>query len=557
MKHLSLNTLALAMAGSLVLAACGSDTDSSTPVPTYSKLTMTATGSYVHGGFDESAAEITAFHPETKQGFVVNAENKKVDVLDLTNPAKPTLKKSIDVSNYGADVNSVAIYGDILAAAVQADTKTDNGVIVFFNAQTLKFISKADVGALPDMVTFTPDGKTVLSANEGEPSDDYKTDPEGSVSIIDVSDINSPKVKTADFKAYIGKEAELNGKGIRIFGKDANAAQDIEPEYITVSDDGKTAFVSLQENNAIAIVDIATAKVTDIKSLGYKDHSKVGNELDPSNKDDKINLATWPVMGMYQPDAIASYSVSGKTYLVTANEGDSREYEYEDDSGEDVLAYTDETSVGKVELADNFTKDMCGNIDCDDKTALGKLKITNTMGQNADGKYETLYSYGARSFSIWDTTDMTQPVYDSGSDFAKLMQEKYPDNFNASNDDNSLDDRSDNKGAEPEGVVLGKVGNQTIAFIGLERISTVVAYDITDPTAPVKLADINTRSFDDDKMDAAEDGTDGALPNADGDLGPEGLTFISAEDSPNGKPLLLVGFEVSGSSRVIELDFAE
>lgn len=559
-KTLALSGLFLGL--SLVAGCGGSDSDSSndaTPKTTnYKKVTFKPSGTYVHGMFKKSAAEITAFHAKSKRGFVVNSHDKKVDVLDLSNPAKPTLKKSIDVSLFGDDVNSVAVYGDIVAAAVQAEKKTDNGVVVFFDANTLKLLSKVTVGALPDMVAFTPDGKTALVANEGEPSDDYKTDPEGSISVIDITDVKKPTVKTADFKAYIGKEAELNKNGVRIFGKDANAAQDLEPEYITVSDDGKTAFVSLQENNAIAIVDVATAKVTDIKSLGYKDHSKVGNELDPSDKDGKINLATWPVLGMYQPDAIASYTVAGKTYLVTANEGDGREYEYTDSNGKDVLAYTDETKVGKVELdATVFTKDKCGNVDCADKTALGRLNITNTMGKNAAGKYEKLYSYGARSFSIWDTTDMSKPVYDSGSDFAKLMQAKYPKNFGASNSKNTFDDRSDSKGAEPEGVVLGKVGSQTIAFIGLERISSVVAYDITDPKNPVQLGDINTRTFDDAKMKAAKKGTNGAKPNADGDLGPEGLTFIPADKSPNGKPLLFVGFEVSGSSRIFELDFAK
>lgn len=543
-------------AGMSLLAACGGS-DSDTSMKTnYNKVAFTATGSHVHGKFDESAAEITAFHAASKRGFVVNSQNKKIDVLDLSNPAKPKLIKALDVSSFGDDVNSVAVHGNTLAAAVQANTKTDAGSVVLYDANKLEFISRVKVGALPDMVAFTPNGKTVLVANEGEPSDDYKTDPEGSISIIDISNPKKPMLKTADFKAYIGKEVELNKKGVRIFGKGANAAQDLEPEYITVSDDGKTAYVSLQENNAIAVVDIAKAKVTDIKPLGFKDHSKAGNELDPSDKDGKINLATWPVKGMYQPDAIASYSVGGKTYLVTANEGDGREYEYKDSTGKKKLAYTDETRVGKIKLDPSvFTKDKCGNVECADNKALGRLKITNSMGDsNNDGVYTALYSYGARSFSIWDTSDMSL-VYDSGSELAKLARDNHPKNFNASNDKNKFDNRSDDKGVEPEGVVLGKVGSQTIAFIGLERISGVVAYDVTNPKKPVQMGYINTRTFDDAKMQAAEKATNGAKANADGDLGPEGLTFIPADKSPNGKPLLFVGFEVSGSSRIFELNF--
>lgn len=232
---------------------------------------------------------------------------------------------------------------------------------------------------------------------------------------------------------------------------------------------------------------------------------------------------------------------------MTANEGDAREW------GD----FSEVMNVKDVQVdTTKYTPFACHELDCSDEKALGKLDFSSVMGDaNNDGVYETLYSFGARSFSIWDTDNMSRPIYDSGSLMANYTADKYPDNFNASNDKNDFDNRSDNKGVEPEGVTIGQVGSQTIAFVGLERISSVMAFDVTDPMNVKLLGEINTRSFDDAKLEMAKNGT--AAANADGDLGPEGLTFISATDSPSGKPLLLVGFEVSGTSRVFELDFTE
>ena len=518
----------------------------------YSQVAFVPAGSYVHGGFDESAAEITAFHPASQSAFVVNAQNKKVDVLDLKDIHNPVLVQSLDVADIGSTVNSVAVHGDIVALAVQANVKTDTGYVVLYDANTLVRINSIAVGALPDMVAFSPDGKTLLVANEGEPDDEYQVDPEGSVSIINIVDINRPIVKKATFEAYNSQKQRLIDSGVRIFGQKADGtmssvSEDLEPEYIAVAKDGKTAYVSLQENNAIAIIDIASATVTDIKALGAKDHSQVGNELDVSNKDNAINITTWPIMGMYMPDAIDTYSIGDKTYLVTANEGDAREW------GD----FSEVMNVKDAQVdTTKYTSFACHELDCSDEKALGKLDFSSVMGDaNNDGIYETLYSFGARSFSIWDTDNMSTPIYDSGSLMANYTADKYPNNFNASNDKNYFDNRSDNKGVEPEGVTIGQVGSQTIAFVGLERISSVMAFDVTDPMNVKLLGEINTRSFDDAKLEMAKNGT--AAANADGDLGPEGLTFISATDSPSGKPLLLVGFEVSGTSRVFELDFTE
>ncbi|MDO5768878.1 MAG: choice-of-anchor I family protein [Psychrobacter sp.] len=552
--------LLLGMGGGL--SGCGDDDNQikddsasgndGTPPTAFTQVAFKPAGSYLHGDFDQSAAEIIAFHPPSQRSFVVNAQNKKVDVLDLSNIEQPTLVQSLDVSDIGSTVNSVAVFNDWVAIAVQAPIKTDHGHVVIYDANTLERKSSIEVGALPDMVTFTPEGRYLLVANEGEPNADYSIDAEGSVSIINIEDIERPMVATASFTGFNSQRQSLINDGVRIFGQKADGsmssvAEDLEPEYIAVSKDGQTAYVSLQENNAVAVIDIASATVTAIKALGAKDHAKAGNELDVSNKDDGVNITTWPIMGMYMPDAIATYSVNDKTYLVTANEGDAREW----GDFNEVVNYKDV----KVDPS-KYNTATCHDMDCGDKKALGKIDFSKVMGDsNNDGIYETLYSFGARSFSIWDVNDMSAPVYDSGNLMAKYIAEKYPDNFNASNDKNSLDNRSDNKGVEPEGVAIAQVGSQTIAFISLERISSVMAFDVTDPNKVTLLGEINTRSFDNTKLKAVKDGS--AIPNADGDLGPEGLTFVSAEASPSGKPLLLVGFEVSGTSRVFELDFSQ
>jgi len=260
------------------------------------------------------AAEITAYDAASKRLFVVNGANGSVDVLDISNPAAPARVGTIQVTSLGAGVNSVAVHDGLVALAIEGKAKTSPGVVGFYNAADLKLLHSVTVGALPDMVAFTPDGKTLLVANEGEPNS-YgladSVDPEGSVSVITVNRSGTSTVATADFKAFIGKESELRNAGVRIFGPGANAAQDLEPEYIAVSADGQTAYVTLQENNAVAIVDIATAKVSAIKPLGFKNHNVAGAGMDASDEDGGLNtnsgtpaikIAPQPVKGMYLPD---------------------------------------------------------------------------------------------------------------------------------------------------------------------------------------------------------------------------------------------------------------
>lgn len=390
-------------------------------------------------------------------------------------------------------------------------------------------LNAVEVGSLPDNVVFTPDGTKALSANEGQPSSDYTVDPEGSVSIIDLSaGVENASVTTvgfADFNEGGPRAAELPA-AVRVFGPNASVAQDLEPEYIAVTPDGSTAYVVLQENNAFAIIDIATASVTSIVALGFKDHSVEGNGLDASDEDGAINIQTWPVLGMYMPDGIAAYEVSGSVYVVSANEGDARDYD----------AFSEETRVADLTLDPDVFGDVAA---LQAEAALGRLTVTTVNGdEDGDGVYEALYAYGARSFSIWDAAGSL--VWDSGDQFEQITASLFPADFNSNHVENgSFDNRSDNKGPEPEGVALAAINDRVYAFIGFERLSGVIVYDVTDPSAPEYVTYVSNRDFSGD----AEAGTAG-------DLGPEGLLIIDAASSPTGDVLLVVANEVSGSLTV-------
>lgn len=510
-------------------------------------------GRYESGVFAEGAAEIVSFDSKTNRVFVVNSNASTVDVLSLADPTSPQLLATIDATELGGGANSVATYKGLVAVAIQADNKQDDGVVAFYDAATLDLLNSVTVGALPDMVTFTPKGKYALVANEGEPSDDYQNDPEGSVSVIDLRrGVAKATVAEAGFSAYIGQEDALRASGVRIFGPGANAAQDLEPEYIAVSKNGKTAFVSLQENNAIAKVDIRSATVTDILPLGYKDYSLAENAIDASNRDDGVNITTWPALGMYQPDSIDTFSAKGKGYIITANEGDAREYlfdtadeaaceaagglDYDEDDG--CLAYTDEARVDDLDLDPNVFTDAT----LQENENLGRLKTTTELGDaDGDGLYEKIYSYGARSFSIW--SEDGELVFDSGNDFEVITANEYGADFNNDDEENDGDSRSDDKGPEPEAIVVGKVFGKTYAFIGLERVGGIMVYDISKPSEATFVQYLNNRDF------TVEPG-----PGVDaGDLSPEGFDFVPARRSPNGMPLLVVGNEVSGTTTIYQV----
>lgn len=486
-------------------------------------------GSYATGLFAEGGAEIAAHDPFHQRLFVVNGGHKVIDVLDISDPASPWRVASIDVTPWGHAANSVAVHHGLVAAAVENVDKQAPGAAVFFDTHG-RYLKHVTVGALPDMITFSPDGRWVLVANEGEPSDDYLVDPEGSVSVIDlrrgVTRLRQSDVRTAGFAAFGGPALP---PGVRVYGPGSSAAQDFEPEYVTVSDDSRTAWVTLQENNAVATVDVRRARVTAVRALGTKDHSLPGQGLDPSDRDGGVHVGPWPAQGMYLPDSIAHYRAGGHTYLVTANEGDSRDYG----------AFSEEVRVKDAVLDPTAFPNAA---ELQQNANLGRLKLSSVGADpDGDGDFDRLFSFGARSFSIW-TTD-GRLVFDSGDAIETLTAAAYPADFNSDNEANgSFDSRSDDKGPEPEGLALGRVCGRTYAFVGLERLGGVVVFDVSDPRHPDFVQYLNTRDF----AGSAPAGTAG-------DLGPEGLLFIDAWDSPTGRPLLVTANEISGTTRLFEL----
>ncbi|MTJ51997.1 hypothetical protein FJR38_04595, partial [Anabaena sp. UHCC 0253] len=509
------------------------------------------------GGFTSSnGGEIPAFDPISDRLFVVSGS--VVEILNLANPANPTKIGDLAFNTSGDPdgttaggfaliPNSVAVgkAGTVsagivaVAIAITNQTTADNnpGEVQFFNAATGAFISKVNVGFLPDMLAFTPDGTKVLTANEGQPNNAYTTDPVGSVSIINLAGgVATPTVQEASFTPFDSQIDALKASGVRIFGPGSSVAQDLEPEYITFSGDGTKAWVTLQENNAIAVVNIATATIESILPLGVKDYNITSNALDASDRDvdgtsgggGKVNIQNQPVIGLYQPDAIASYTVNGQTYYVTANEGDTRDYD----------GFSEEATVSSLNL-DPIAFPDAANLKLPEN--LGRLLVTKTLGDtDGDGDYDQLYTFGARSFTIWDSAG--ERVYDSGADFERITAAALPGNYNSNNDSNNFDNRSDNKGPEPEGVVIGAIANRIYAFIGLERVGGVMVYEVTNPNSPQFVQYVNTRDF---SVNAASGLTDS---------GPEGLAFISANDSPNSKPLLVVANEISKTTAIFEVN---
>ncbi|XQF92805.1 choice-of-anchor I family protein [Pseudoalteromonas espejiana] len=526
----------------------------------------------------EGAAEIVAYQASKKWIYAINSSGNEavvniipadtfdtaalvqdnegiVSATNLTSAITLTLN-----DNTPGDANSIAIdeTNQLLAVAMAAKTVGEVGQIAFYNisGDTPVFIKNVTAGFLPDMVTFSHNGAKVVVANEGEPNGDYSIDPEGSISVINIENgVIADTATNIDFTAYNNQQTELAEKGLvfanptgrTINGNEINTtvAMDLEPEYVSISKDNKYAYISIQENNALAIVNLEDNSL-ELKGLGFKGWSNL--QIDASDKDGGVNFKSYPgLYGMYQPDTISSFSWKGTNFIVSANEGDAREYffdtadeadciakgglDYDKDDG--CLAYIDESRVEDLTLAANF--DYLNNDDND----IGRLKVSTVKGDtNNDGQYESLYAYGARSFTIWDSNGLV--VFDSGDDIGRITASVHGEAFNNNEDENEGDTRSDDKGAEPEALTIGSIGERTFAFIGLERMGGIMVYDITNPY------DVQFEDYFYNR---------GVIEGADitGDLAPEGMVFVPAEQSATEKPLLIIGNEISGSIAVWQI----
>ena len=467
-------------------------------------------------------AEIVAFDAASQQLFV--AGGAFIDVFD----SEGNLVTAIPV---GTSVTSVSVSNGLLAAAVPADPETEPGSVLLFNIADIEAgavpapVQVFTVGALPDNVTFTPDGSKILVANEGEAGE---IDPEGSISVIDIA---TNTVFSLDFNAFDAEKDALIAEGLAIFGQgdgnDVTVSQDLEPEFIAVSPDGRQAFVTLQENNAIAVVDLSgpIPVVADILPLGTRDLSIEGNGIDGINDGNFAVETIENGIALFQPDGIVSFELGGRTFFATANEGDGRDF--------DVLDLEDATLDPTVfPNADELQND---------DISIGNLEVSATIGDtDGDGDLDQLAVFGGRSFSILDENGNT--VFESGDALESILGERFP---------LFLDDegRADDAGPEPESVTVGVVNGETILFVGLERSAGVIAFALTlDAEGAI---DAEFRGFI-----AINNGA--GLPFGDEDVfsSPEGIAFVPAAFSPTGQDALLVADEGLGRTFAFNLDLA-
>lgn len=516
------NPVNASLSGTTQFAFYIGDNDKILPAPT-NALQLNLLSSFSNSITGSNSSEIVVHDPSTQRLYIANSIGGKLDIVNFSNPSSLSLLSSINILGYG-NINSVAVKNGTVALAIENTNPQDSGKVVFLDKDGV-FLNQVNVGMMPDMITFNHSGTKVYTANEGEPNNAYTIDPDGSVSVVNISNgVLAPSRTHISFTAFNGQEATLRAQGIRIYGLNATASQDFEPEYLTISDDDSKAWLSLQENNAIVELNLTTNSIVNIRSLGSKDYSNSMFGMDVSDQTKGINIANFPVKGLYMPDAIAKYNVGGTDYIVTANEGDARGYSgFSEESRISGLSLDPLKFPNASELKSNLI--------------LGRLNATNKLGDtDNDGDIDSIFVYGSRSFSIWNATTGAL-VFDSGDDFERITStNSYSLIFNASNTTGTptRKNRSDDKGPEPEGVAIGTINGVTYAFIALERIGGVMVYDITNPASPVYVTYVNNRS----------------LSSSGPDLGAEGLLFIPQSQSPNGQHLVIAANEISSTLSV-------
>jgi VCBS repeat-containing protein len=492
-----------------------------------STTTPTATNDLVLvrlGSIQGTVAGAESIAYENGKVYSTNIAGNAINVHSVT--AAGTLVNETAISLSGlpsyltGGVNSVDIKNGVIAVGYENANTSLAGFVALFNAADNTLIKTIQVGILPDDVTFTPDGMKLLVANEGE-----ALSANGTISIIDLSGGAAAAFvsNTIAFDSLNGAETVLRDRGVQVI-PGQSAAGDIEPEYITVSADGTRAYVTLQEVNSVAVIDLTNPtadRPIAIQALGTVDFSLPGNAIDPSDQDGaggtaSINIRNVPVQGLIQPDAIASFDVAGVTYFVTANEGDSRV---------NVTDLARLSSAGIVLDPTAFPNAAALKAAAN----LGRLNVSNNVGDtDGDGDIDVIHTIGGRGISIFrQNVDGTiTKVRETGGEFEAITAALVPGSFNSNQSVTGFDSRSDDKGPEPEGVTIGVVDGRTYAFVGLERVGGYMVYDVTDP------ANASFVSY------KAQTGAD---------LGPETSAFVSAASSPTGQALLLSGQEISNT----------
>jgi hypothetical protein len=511
------------------------DNDMQAPAQT-NELNMNLLTSFSNGATGTNSAEIVTFDSDVDRMYIANSIGAKLDIVNFANPSNPVLISSVAMAPYG-NINSVVAHDSIIALAVENSNPQLNGSVVILDYNG-NFLKQVTVGAMPDMITFNKNYTKILTANEGEPNASYTVDPEGSVSIIDISggisSLTQANVTTIDLTAYNTQSTALLAQGIRLFSTSATVAQDLEPEYIAVSDDNTKAYVSIQEANALLTIDLTTNSIVSLSALGYSQYTTgSGNALDASDQSGAVLITgDLPIKGAYMPDAISYATIGGQGYIFTANEGDSREFASVIDANRissSVFSNLDPVAFPDAAILKN-------------NKFLGRLNALKYSGDtDGDGDYDELHVMSGRSFSIRNAT--TGAVVFDSKDLLEQITSKHPyfgSIFNASNTTGTpaLKNRSDDKGPEIEGIAVHQFNGSMYAFVSSERLGGVFIFNVQDPSSPNFVGYYNNRSN-----------------TASGpDLGAEGIIFISAADSPNGNPLVILANEVSSTLSIYQLN---
>ena len=526
------------------------------------EIELTKVAGYSTGEFnvDGGVMEIISYSQKTGYAYAVNGQSGVLAVIDLSKINENEVLEGIDIDIKGivekedpafiyGDMTSVSVSssGDKLALALQDERYDANGRVAIFDCRedgSVVYLFMVEAGVQPDMVLFVGDD-LVLSADEGEPRAGFGEgimDPAGSVTIVDVAGRKSNIVGFSSFDDDASLKA-LDKSGVLVMNGKLPSV-DFEPEYIAYSD-GK-AYVTLQEANAIAVLDVETGSFDGVYPLGFEDYGKYPVDID--KKDDAYSPISYPgLYGIRMADGISAFTSNGSTYLVTANEGDAREWGDEEEGTFYISEDERDFSDGDTSPLSIVSK-VNGNLD--GKVVFFKSGDFSGLDENSE------YIFGGRSFTIYKVTgNGLEEVFTSGNDLEEISFEAYPEYYNASNDNSSLDDRSGKKGVEAESVATGVVDGRTYEFVALERIGGVVVYDVTDVENVSFVTYVNTRDFE-TVVPGSEVYEDGELDKwvTGGDVAPEGLCFVSSQSSPNGKALLLVASEVSGTVAVFEIE---
>ena len=432
-----------------------------------------------------------------------------------------------------------------VASIIPKDNTTVLGKVAFFDLHTGAVLRVVDVGFHPDAVRFTPDGRRVIVANEGEYTAGAAQAP-GSISIVNLTGSNAstdlqlraPLVATVDFRDGLAPGVSLDGLRFNVTGVPAAERYlHVEPEFPVATNE--RAYVTLQENNAIAVVDLeggAAPRISAILPLGTITQRIDASDRDPTNGGLAAININDVVPGLPMPDTIATFLHNGRRLLATANEGDARS-----DDGDVARA----GAANVVDTVADGPDDRIFSGSLSDSAGIGRLTISRVDGNlDGDSLVEVPTMIGTRSFTLW--SEDGQRVFDSGSMIEEFVRANAPRTFNMnSGTTTAIDTRSDDKGPEPEALAYGQIDGRHYVFVGAERQNGIFQFDVTDLSRVSIVGYFNI-------VDGVKVVTGTQY------VSPETIVFVSASDSPTGKPILLVGYEgvepaISGSLAVLEV----